>query len=153
MSGSEGEPDARTTELEKERDGIAEECGKLKTLYEGVLREVQQERERAAEESGERDQTIATLESELRETTHRLEAQERETGDLHAEMERREELEMLMAVAEVPTPTVRRASSLDIFRSVKSRIPSPRPVDLAPNSAVSRSRSKSANLSRTGPQM
>ena len=103
MSGSEGEPDARTTELEKERDGIAEECGKLKTLYEGVLCEVQQEQERAAEESGERDQTISTLESELRETTHRLEAQERETGDLHAEMERREErmeLEMLRAVAE-----------------------------------------------------
>ena len=27
MSGNEGEPDARTTELEKERDGIAEEYG------------------------------------------------------------------------------------------------------------------------------
>ena len=52
---------------------------------------MQQEQERAADESGEQDQMIATLESELREATHCLEAQERETGDLHAEMERREE--------------------------------------------------------------
>ena len=62
--GGDGKADARLTELEAERDGLTEECKKLKTLYEGVLSEMQQEQ---AEESSELQQTIESLRSKQEE--------------------------------------------------------------------------------------
>ena len=54
---------AALAEKETECDELAEECRKLKTLYEGVLREMQQEQEKAAEESSELHQRIESLHS------------------------------------------------------------------------------------------
>ena len=52
------------TEVKTQHDGLKEDCKKLKMLYDGVLLEMQQEQEKAAEESRELHQTIDSLRSE-----------------------------------------------------------------------------------------
>jgi hypothetical protein len=102
-SGGDGKPDARLTELEAERDGLTEECRKLRTLYEGVLREMQKEQEKAAGESSQLRRTISTLEALQKEPVKHLGEQQQETAELHVELTRlgaRMELEQLRALAE-----------------------------------------------------
>ena len=48
----------RMSALEAERTTLAEECSKLKQLYEGVLQDTQEEQEKATEESSELRQTV-----------------------------------------------------------------------------------------------
>ena len=69
-AGSEMQKSKALVEVETQCDRLAEECKKLKT-YDGVLLEMQQEQEKAAEELSELQQTIETLRS----------AQEQETGE------------------------------------------------------------------------
>jgi len=57
------------TQLEAERNQLAGECQKLETLYEGVLRGMQEEQEKATRESSELRETIATLKQEMETAT------------------------------------------------------------------------------------
>lgn len=47
--------------MEAERDGLGEDYAQLKTMYEEVLRETQEEQQKAAEETDNAKETIETL--------------------------------------------------------------------------------------------
>lgn len=103
-AGSEAERRSEAlAEVETQRDGLAEECGKLKTLYEGVLAEMQQEQEKAAGESSELHEEIASLRSAQEKAERDAAGWERVASELRTGMEsaqEHKELEILRAVAE-----------------------------------------------------
>ena len=93
----------KLTEVETECDKLAEECRKLKTLYDGVLEEMQKEQRKAAAESCELEGRIESLCLEQEQAERDAAEWEKRASDLHAEigaMQEHQELELLHALAE-----------------------------------------------------
>ena len=92
--------------VETEKVGLADECGRTKTLYDGLLVEVQQEREEAAAETERLGRTVESLRSSQQELEREAGEWERRASELRAEMEalqERQELELLRAVEKEKT--------------------------------------------------
>lgn len=87
--------------VEAERDGLGEDYAQLKTMYEEVLRETQEEQQKAAEETDNAKETIETLRANLQRAERDTVEWEERSTKLRAELQtltERHELELLRAL-------------------------------------------------------